>query len=293
MPAHFKAGGGNFAARVKAINAGWYLRITGESPGRYGKVTTGHNAPITKGYHYCGNCGKLLGKLKEWARGTRVTAEAALKSADDLITELKGGGMARPASLAPTMGNLKKVSYTHEALIELIIENPTMDQNHLAAHFGYTPGWISNILASEAFQARMASRREEIIDPRLKASMKELFEGLARQSLEVLHKKLSQEQVSENVAIRCAELGAKALGIGGHAPPAPTTPAADRLARLAERLVTLLPSKSERIINGEVTVLEAEIIGTNGKEASGSGPVQGSQPGGNGTGEGGGEPRAL
>lgn len=259
-----------------------------ESPGRYGKVIAGHNAPITDRYHSLTICDKLLGKLGKRARGTRVGSEAALKSADDLITELQGGGMARAPSNAPTMGNLKKVSYTHEALIELIIENPMMDQNHLAAHFGYTPGWISNILASEAFQARMALRREEIIDPRLKASMKELFEGLARQSLEVLHKKLSQEQVSENVAIRCAELGAKALGIGGHAPPAPTTPAADRLARLAERLVTLLPSKSERVINGEVTVLEAEIIGQPGKEAGADRSVQGSQPGRNGAGEGGG-----
>lgn len=182
----------------------------------------------------------------------------ALKAGDVLVKELAGGDLVKTPSPAPTMGNLKKCNYTHDAMIDLIIANPTMTQDAVAAHFGYTPGWISNILASDAFQSKMAARREEIIDPELKASIEERFRALVIQSLKVLQDKLNKPQVSDQVALRAAELGAKALGIGGHAAPKVVSPEADRLTKLADRLVQLQSNVRERVINGEVQVLEVK-----------------------------------
>jgi hypothetical protein len=178
---------------------------------------------------------------------------AALKSGDQLLEELRTE--AQPTSGAPTMGNLKKVSYTHEGLIELMIEKPWMDQNHLAAHFGYTPSWISNILAADSFQARLAARREEIIDPVLKASLEERFRALAIQSLHVLQMKLEKgANCSDEVALRAAALGAKAAGIGGFGAqlqaPGPAAPG-DRLERLAARLVALQSNVRERTLDAK------------------------------------------
>lgn len=147
------------------------------------------------------------------------------------------------------MGNLKRVSYTHKAMVDLILENPGMDQNQIAAYFGYTPGWISSILASDAFQAQMAARREEIIDPELRATIEERFRALIIQSLTVLKAELSKPAVKPEVALRAAELGAKALGIGGHAPQKPPAPDADRLLKLSERLVTLQSNIRERVLS--------------------------------------------
>ncbi len=177
----------------------------------------------------------------------------ALKAADQLLSELKG---PPPRERAATMGTLKRVSYTHEAMIDLIITQPQLKQSEIAAHFGYTESWISSILASDAFQAKMAARREEIIDPDLKASIEERFRGLVIASLDVLRRKLAQPQVSDAVALRAAELGAKALGVGGHKPPA--APSVDRLEILAQRLIALNPNatRQERIIDGQVTILD-------------------------------------
>lgn len=180
--------------------------------------------------------------------------DQAVKGADQLIDELKGS--PRPAERAATMGRLQKVRYTHQAMIDLIIEHPEYTQNQLAAHFGYTPGWISNVLASDAFQAAMAARREEIVDPELKASIEERFRALVIRSLEVLQAKLNAPAVSDQVALRAAELGAKALGVGGHAAPKP--PQTDRLERLAERLIVLQSTVRERVINGEAELLEVK-----------------------------------
>lgn len=177
-------------------------------------------------------------------------SERALAVGDELLAELSGKELR--VSDAPTMGRLKKCSYTHDALIDLIIENPRWTQNQFAAHFGYTAGWLSNILASDAFQVKMAVRREEIVDPGIKASMKERFAALAIQSLKVLQDKLNSTDVSATVALRAAELGAKALGLGGHAVPAPAVPQMDRLERLADRLVLLNSPQRERVVNGEV-----------------------------------------
>ena len=184
-----------------------------------------------------------------------------MEAGDKLLQELNGGALARPLGQekAATMGRLGKCSYTHEAMIDLIIQHPELDQNHIAAHFGYTPGWISNILASDAFQSKMAARREEVIDPELKATIEERFRALTIQSLKVLQAKLNQPSVSDTVALRAAELGAKALGIGGNAPPAVTEKSADRLMRLAERLTDLIPKQPEKIVHqGEVLNVETK-----------------------------------
>lgn len=176
-----------------------------------------------------------------------------MNSADALVEELKNAP-------APPAGKpaIQKVRYTHEAMIDLIVGNPWISQNDLAAHFGYTPGWISTVIASDAFQEQLAKRREEVVDPGLKATIEERFRALVIRSLEVLQQKLNQPQVNDQVALRAAELGAKALGIGGNAPPrAPTDSEGDRLERLAERLVKLQSGIRERTIGH---VQEAEIL---------------------------------
>lgn len=185
-----------------------------------------------------------------------MSAGTALEAGDALLAELRGG--ERSGSNAPTMGRLKRCSYTHEAMIELIIEHPEMNQGEIAAHFGYTQGWISNILASDAFQELMAKRRGEIIDPRLRATIEERFRALVIQSVERLQVLLEADNCPPQVALRAAELGAKALGVGGHAPAPKQESSEERLERLARRLVNLQSGVRERTVDGTVT--EAELV---------------------------------
>ena len=138
---------------------------------------------------------------------------------------------------APTMGNIDKLRYSHTDMIDCIIANPGISQNTLAARYGYTPAWISNVMASDAWQCAMAARREELVDPVLKASLDERYRGLAMHSLEKLMERLDKPNVSDNVILRAAELGAKSVGVGGNAVPQP--PAQDHLAALALRLIDL------------------------------------------------------
>lgn len=134
-----------------------------------------------------------------------------------------------------------KVRYSHEAMADLILENPWISQGELAEYFGYSDGWISTIVQSDAFQSHLEARRAEIIDPELRANLQQRFQALTAQSLKVLHAKLSKpaEQVSDQLALRAAELGAKALGFGASAPPAPVATNPAHLNELADRLIAL------------------------------------------------------
>src|SRR5258708_17169576 len=154
--------------------------------------------------------------------------------------------LAQEPGLQATRPGQKKLNYSHEALIDLMIREPWITQRSMAAAFGYTESWVCNIIASDAFQAKLAARREEIVDPLLKATLAERARGLVLQSINILQRELEKPQVPPNVALRAFELGAKAVGMGGNAPPPPApAPAADRLVHLAERLTGLLGQARE------------------------------------------------
>lgn len=108
---------------------------------------------------------------------------------------------------------ISRVKYTHDAMIDLMIAKPDITQNQLAAHFGYTPPWVSRIVNSDAFQARLAQRKGDIVDPALTLSIEEKLKALADKSLNVILDKLT---LSENpdLATKALELTTKALGYG-------------------------------------------------------------------------------
>lgn len=146
-------------------------------------------------------------------------------------------GDAGARAQAPTMGVVAKVNYSHTDMIDFIIANPRVTQNDLAARYGYSVGWVSNVMVSDAWQSAMAARRAEICDPVLVATVEERFKGITLMSLERLKQKLEAPAVSDNVVLRALELGAKAIGVGGNAPP--VVQSQDHLALLANRLIEL------------------------------------------------------
>lgn len=131
-----------------------------------------------------------------------------------------------------------RVRYSHLDMIDTLIAKPWVSNNELAERYGYTPGWVSTVMASDAFQSALAARREEVVDPAMKATLEERFRAVTIQSLSRLAQELDKPACKPEVMLRAAELGAKSLGLGGHAPPPPPPPG-DSLARLADRLVAL------------------------------------------------------
>ena len=108
---------------------------------------------------------------------------------------------------------IQKVRYSHDAMIDLIIEDPTISQGAMAAHFGYTPGWVSQVINSDAFRERLAERKDELVDPRIRTSIEERIRALADKSIEILLEKLHTTQ-NMNVAVRALDVATRSLGYG-------------------------------------------------------------------------------
>lgn len=163
---------------------------------------------------------------------------------------------ARSPGQAP---GIQKIRYTHDAMIDLVVANPWISQGELAERFGYTQTWVSIVFSSDAFKNRLEERRNELVDPTIRASIKERFDALVTRSLEVLQAKLSKpaEQVSDSLALKALELGARALNVGAQAPVMVVEPGA-RLTALAERLTALNAPRVEKEIKGEIIDQAAE-----------------------------------
>lgn len=108
---------------------------------------------------------------------------------------------------------IARVKYSHDAFIDLIIANPAISQGQLAEHFGYTQAWVSRVMNSDAFLARLAVRKAEMVDPVIAASIEEKFKTLASLSLDVVIDKLALTK-SADLGLKALEVTSKALGYG-------------------------------------------------------------------------------
>ena len=120
-----------------------------------------------------------------------------------------------PVSLQPRQA-IQKLRYSHEALIDLMIAQPEMSQNDLAARFGYSASWISQVISSDIFQGKLMERVTEIVDPTLTATVEQRLKGQVLRSMELLREKLDRPaaEVPDNLVLRTLEISSRALGYG-------------------------------------------------------------------------------
>lgn len=133
------------------------------------------------------------------------------------------------------MPEIAKVSYTHDAMIDLIIGNPHISQGQIARHFGYTQGWISQVFSSDSFKKRLAERKADLVDPTIVASVEAEFESLTRLSVRIVRENLERNENAQ-FALDAMAVASKALGFGAR-------PSAVG-AQIQNNVVVVVPPKS-------------------------------------------------
>lgn len=178
--------------------------------------------------------------------------------AQELIDAGKGE-VAVPACASPT------ARYSHAAMVQLMIDHPEYTHGQLAMAFGRPPSWMSTVLASEQFQSVLDTRRHEVADPSLTATMEERFRALALRATTVLQEKLNSPGVNDLVVLKAAEIGVKALGLGQRPVDPPALPAPVNSSQsAAEKILAAMDAldarrqaaKDEAI---DVTAVEVEV----------------------------------
>lgn len=114
------------------------------------------------------------------------------------------------------MPEITKVRYTHEAIIDLVLSRPGIRQAEIAALIERTPAWVSTIMASDAFKAKLEERRAEVVDPYVAATVNDRLQAVAHASLERILEKVSTPglTVADDFLVKTAKLATDALGYG-------------------------------------------------------------------------------
>lgn len=163
-------------------------------------------------------------------------------------------------------GAIQRVRYTHDAMIDLIISNPALSQGQIAAHFGYTQAWLSRVMNSDAFQARLAERKAEVVDPALVASIEEKLRALASKSLDVVLEKLSVTQ-NPDLAMKAIETTTKALGYGARA----------QNVAVQQNFVVALPPKAQSVNEWSAAYAPGGTLNNGGGQIGSSTPTRGAE----------------
>jgi hypothetical protein len=108
---------------------------------------------------------------------------------------------------------LSMVRNIHEAMIDFMVLNPGCNNNDIAKQFDRHPNWVSILIGSDSFQAALAKRRDDLLDPVVVASIEEKMRGMVSQSVDIVMEKLGNSK-SADLAFKAMEIGTKALGFG-------------------------------------------------------------------------------
>lgn len=143
--------------------------------------------------------------------------------------------MSQPLQGTQSAANaIQRVAYTHDAMIDLMLANPAITNGQLATHFGYTQAWVSRVVNSDAFNARLAERKDEVVDPAIRSSLEEKFKAVADSSLDILLNKLHATNSAE-LALKVLDVSSRSLGYGARQAAGPV---------VQNNFVVALPPKS-------------------------------------------------
>ena len=107
---------------------------------------------------------------------------------------------------------------TYDAIIDFVLSNPRATRKEIATAFGYkSEQSITILINSDAFQARLHARREDLIDPLILGNVQDRIKGLADKSIAILEQKL-EGSADGNFALKVLEVTQKSQDYGAKPP---------------------------------------------------------------------------
>jgi hypothetical protein len=109
----------------------------------------------------------------------------------------------------------------YDAIVDWLVLNPEKNQRDCADHFGLTQGWLSILIRSDMFQAKLQARRAEVTS-RVASAIPEKLKAVADIALDKLADQVAKSEDPEFI-LNAAD---KALHRMGFAPATARSPGA-------------------------------------------------------------------
>lgn len=132
-----------------------------------------------------------------------------------------------------TRMQLKNLSNKHEEILLWLLEHPFAKLSECAIACGVTQGWLSQIIHSDLFQARLAEVRGGILNVGV-LSLHEKVSALASEAVDALLEKLPEIEDPEQLE-SIADMTLKRLGFGTSSAPAASAPVINNNIIIADK----------------------------------------------------------
>jgi hypothetical protein len=116
---------------------------------------------------------------------------------------------------------LRDLSYRHEAILDWLILNPDKSQGDCALELGYTEAWLSTVINSDLFQARLRMLQQEKREHGI-FTITEKLAGLADLAIQKTTRSV-EASADPAFVLSAAEVALRRLGYGAKA-PVPVSP---------------------------------------------------------------------
>ena len=156
------------------------------------------------------------------------------------------------------------LAYSPLSMVQLMVQHPEYTHAQLAAQFNRPASWISQVLASEAFQSAVEPYRHQL-DPSFGATMDERFRSLAIRATTVLQSKLESSGVNDLVVLKAAEIGVKALGLGQKKPEEAAAPPQNSSQSVAEKIMAAMDERDRKRNREEAIDVTAREVPSDGQ----------------------------
>lgn len=126
------------------------------------------------------------------------------------IFEAEAAAPSTPAPPAKARFELGDVSHTHEAIMNWMIAHPERPLRDCAAAFGYSQSWLSTLIHSNLFQARLREKQDQVFSG-IKEDLTTKLGALADIGVEKLQAKMETSEdpkfILETTKVALATLG--------------------------------------------------------------------------------------
>lgn len=93
---------------------------------------------------------------------------------------------------------IASITPKHDAIMTFLVANPDMKRGDIARHFGVSPSWLSVIVNSDIFQAKLKERQDEFFSTSL-APIREKLDTLAHLAIDTMIERVEVENNTSEV----------------------------------------------------------------------------------------------
>ena len=131
-------------------------------------------------------------------------------------TNLKTGGQTRY--------QVQRLNHRHEQIVNWLVCNPHRNLTECAIYFNYTQAWLTQVVNSDAFQARYRQRCDEVGVATVHTVQSKIA-GLSMVVLDRMTDRVVKGEMSDKGMCDTLNLTLKSLGYGGDTPADDKEPA--------------------------------------------------------------------